>query len=113
MESEIEVVHSHQELLNAVQDNDAALLYFSTAACNVCKVLKPKVAQLLDERFPKIRMFYVDTEQVPEAGGQFSVFAAPTLVVFFDRREFVRRSRNVGIEELASQLARPYDLMFS
>ena len=113
MASRIEVVHSHQELLDAVENNDAVLLYFSTSACNVCKVLKPKVAQMLEDHFPKIRMFYVDTEKVPEAGGQFSVFAAPTLAVFFDKREFVRRGRNVGIDELAQQLERPYELMFS
>ena len=110
---QIENINSHQELLDSIQDNEAALLYFSTQACNVCKVLKPKVAQLLEDRFPKIRMFYVDTERVPEASGQFSVFAAPTLAVFFDGREFVRRSRNVGIEELAQQIERPYELMFS
>lgn len=113
MGNKIEIVHSHQEVLDAVENNEALLLYFSTSACNVCKVLKPKIAQMLEVHFPKIRMFYVDTEQVPEAAGQFSVFAAPTLAVFFAKREFLRRSRNVGIDELAQQIERPYELMFS
>lgn len=105
-------ITSYPELLAFIDDNDSVLLYFSTEACNVCKVLKPKIQKLLSERFAKIQMAYVDTEKVPEASGQFSVFAAPTLVVFFDQREFIRRSRNLGIEELAQQIERPYHLLF-
>ena len=43
-----------EELDILLQNESAMLVYFSTAGCAVCKVLKPKVAALLDEYFPKM-----------------------------------------------------------
>ncbi len=92
---------------------EAALLaYFSTEACNVCKVLKPKVQQLLEERFPEVKMAYVKSDELPDIAGQNRIFAAPTILVFFDGREYIRKSRNIGIGELEEAIARPYEMMF-
>ena len=33
--------------------------------------------------------------------------------IFIDGKEFIRKSRNFGIEELKNELNRPYNLMFS
>ena len=34
-----------------IENDEAALFYFSTPTCNVCKVLKPKVKELIEEDF--------------------------------------------------------------
>lgn len=94
------------------KNSEAVLFYFSHDECNVCKVLKPKVRELLQEKFPKMNMFYVDIRHTPEVAGQESVFTVPTISVVFDGKETIRKSRNIGIEELSQSIRRPYELFF-
>lgn len=102
------------EEFELLKEKEAALLcYFSTENCNVCKVLKPKVAELLELEFPKMKAVYIPSDRFPAVAGQNRVFAAPTILVFFDGREYIRKSRNIGIEELRNEIARPYSLIFS
>jgi thioredoxin 1 len=90
----------------------ALLAYFSTDACNVCKVLKPKVENLAKSHFPKIRAVYIKSDVFPDLAGQHRVFAAPTILVFFEGLETIRKIRNIGIEELRKELERPYAILF-
>jgi len=99
------------ELQNTIVVNTAVLAYFSHEACNVCKVLKPKVEELLQQEFPLMKAVYIDTVRTPEIAGQYSVFAVPTLLCFFDGRESIRKSRNIGINELRDELLRPYEMV--
>lgn len=101
-----------QDFENFIKQHDAVVAYFSHDECNVCKVLKPKVLDLLNERFPKTEFVYVNIKEIPEISAQQSIFTVPTLVVYFEGKEFIRKSRNIGIEELASAIERPYQLMF-
>jgi thioredoxin-like negative regulator of GroEL len=95
------------------KDKEAAVLaYFSTENCNVCKVLKPKVHELLSTSFPLIKMVYIPSDKLPEVAAQNHIFAAPTILVFFDGREYIRKSRNIGIGELQQEIERPYTLFF-
>jgi len=100
------------EIEDVILKKDAALFYFSAPHCNVCKVLKPKLAELLSETFPKIELYYVDIEKAPLVSGQFKIFTIPTILVYFDGREFLRKSRNIGLGELESEIHRPYSLLF-
>jgi len=100
--------------INAIIENDeAALFYFSSSTCSVCKVLKPKVAELIQKNFPKINLYYVNIEKAPIISGQFRIFSIPTILVFIDRKEYLRKSRNIGLSELESEIERPYGMMFS
>ena len=99
----------YQELINR---EDAFLVYFSHEQCNVCKVLKPKISELLGVDFPKIKMYYSDTEKLPEVAGQNSVFTVPTILVYFGGREYIRESRNISVPALAQKISRPYGMMF-
>ena len=42
----------------------------------------------------------------------FNVFAEPTVIVFFDGKETIRKSRNFGLQELEDAIKRPYQLIF-
>lgn len=88
------------------------LAYFSTETCNVCKVLKPKVAELIQASFPEIKLVYIQTDKLPEVAAQNQVFAVPTLLVYFEGREYIRKSRNIGIGELEREIDRPYSMIF-
>lgn len=101
------------EFNSFLEQEPAVLAYFSTVECNVCKVLKPRVHEILSQDFPKVKMVYVEINQAPELAASYTVFAVPTLVIFFEGREYIRKSRNFGLEEFRNELMRPYDLMFS
>jgi hypothetical protein len=49
---------------------------------------------------------------LPEVAAQNRVFAVPTLLVYFDGREYIRKSRNIGIGELEREIERPYSMIF-
>ncbi len=102
------------DAFNRLTEQEAAILcYFSTEKCTVCKALKPKVSQLIQEEYPHIKLVYISSDLYPEIAGQYRVFAAPTLLLFFDGREFIRKSRAFGIDELRREIDRPYHLIFN
>jgi thioredoxin-like negative regulator of GroEL len=106
-------IQSFEEFLKMKEEEPALLSYFSTESCNVCKVLKPKVAELLQTEFPKMKMVYIKSDVLPEVAAQNQVFAAPTILVFFEGREYIRKSRNIGVGELQREIDRPYSMIFS
>jgi len=108
----IESISSIEKFNDTIHSSPGVLIYFSHDQCSVCKVLKPKVYELLQSKFPKLKMFYSNTVKNPDIAAQNSVFTVPTLLVFFDGKEFLRKSRNIGIEELQEAIKRPYKLMF-
>lgn len=96
-----------------VKENPAVLAYFSTVECGVCKVLKPKVEEMISREFPEIKLVYVEINQSPEIAAQNRFFTVPVVLVYFEGREFFRKSRNFGVDELQNDLIRPYSLLFS
>jgi thioredoxin-like negative regulator of GroEL len=106
-------IQSFDEFLKLKNEEPALLAYFSTEACNVCKVLKPKIADLLQQEFPQIKSVYIKSDKLPEVAAQNQVFTAPTILVYFDGREYIRKSRNIGIGELQREIERPYSMIFS
>ena len=108
----METIQSIQEFEQALAKNDAVLAYFSTEVCSVCKALKPKVAELIANEFPKMKMISVESDKLPILAAQNRVFTAPTVVIFFAGRETIRKSRAFGVDELKSEIHRPYTLLF-
>ncbi len=100
------------QISSAIKNHPAALFYFSAPSCNVCKVLKPKIAEMIQSEFPEMKLFYVDIEKAPLISGQFQVFTIPTIIIYFDAKEFIRKSRNIGIFELREEIERPYKMLF-
>ena len=105
-------IQSFEEFLKMKEEEPALLAYFSTEVCNVCKVLKPKVVELIESEFPKIKLAYIKSDKLPEVAAQNQVFAAPTILIFIDGREYIRKSRNIGLSELQQEIERPYSMMF-
>lgn len=99
-------------LATFLQQYPICVLYFTTPDCGVCKVLKPKVAGLLAERFPAIGFAQVDCAVAPALAADMSVSTVPSLIVFTEERESLRKSRSFGLEGLATALERPYRLLF-
>ena len=94
-----------EELKTILDEHPLTLLYFSTPSCNVCKVLRPKVEELLAEE-PPWHFQYMNTEESMEIAGQHLVFAVPTLLLMAEGREIARLSRHFGIHELEKPIRR-------
>ena len=96
---------------HTLQTHDAVMLYFSAPGCNVCHALKPKLSEAVMEAFPTFVIENVDVSENPEIASAFTVFAITTVLVFFQGREFLRKSRNMSVGEVINAIRRPYTLM--
>jgi len=101
------------ELNRALHDEVALLLYFSSPSCNVCHILRPKLMDALEKEYPSIGRYHADISLTPEIAAQFQVFSAPTIIVFFEGREFIRKGRALSVDGLLQEIKRPYELMTS
>lgn len=105
-------IYDIEELKGLIANRDMVVVYFSNESCSVCKVLKPRIAEMISMQFPKIEFVYVDIEKSPVISGQYRVFTIPTIDVYVDGKEHARFSRNVNMHELESALRKPYDIFF-
>ena len=105
-------INSIDDIGKLIGGSPALLLYISKERCNVCHELKPKIIKLISDYFPKMRFQYIDIEKFTDAAGKFSVFAVPTILVYFEGKEFFREGRNLGIEQLREMIERPYLMLF-
>ncbi|MBS3769228.1 MAG: thioredoxin family protein [Bacteroidales bacterium] len=105
-------ITSLREMNDIVDTRQALLAYFSHQNCNVCRVLKPKVRNLIENHFPRILLYYINTIEYPDVAGQFSVFSVPTLLVFFDGKEYIREGRYVNLDKFYERLEKLYGIYF-
>lgn len=108
MQTEITTLTEFDEI---IKSNLSAAFYLSTPDCSVCKVLKPKFIEFLSEKFPKIKFVYVNIEVAKELAAQKNVFTVPTILFYFDGREYIRKARFLNFDELETELERIYALL--
>jgi len=108
----MEGIYTIEELDQLIANEKGVLLYFSNDKCSVCRVLKPKVSELLAESFPAFVARYIDIDLSPRLSGQHRVFTIPTILLFFDGKEQTRFSRNISLGVLEEAIARPYSMLF-
>jgi thioredoxin 1 len=105
-------IHTIEKAEEVLSDTVAALFYFSKTSCAVGEAFEPKVRNLLTEKFPKINFYTIDINLSPSLAAKFSAFVEPTILLFFEGKETIRKSRNIGIFELENAIKRPYKLIF-
>jgi len=98
---------------HTLNTNNAVMLYFSAPTCNVCHALKPKLTEAIMDNFPTFVIESIDISETPEIASHFSVFAIPTVLIFFQGREFLRKSRHMSVGEVTDAIARPYSIMLT
>ena len=101
-----------EELKQTIKNNDAVMIYFSGENCGVCKVLEPKIKDAFTLSFPKIKQIYINAEKYKTTAIEYGVFSMPTIIVYFDGKEFARKSRNLSVAVFIEELKRPYGLFF-
>ncbi|MCF6342015.1 MAG: thioredoxin family protein [Bacteroidales bacterium] len=90
----------------------AVLLYFYNDNCAPCISLRPKVKQLVAEDFPELALAFINSALYPELAASYSSFTNPTLILFFEGREYRRESKYISIPQLAETIGRPYGMIF-
>lgn len=105
-------VSDKQEFEKKIERNSGILFYFATHSCSVGEAVEPKVRQLLNERFDKITFCSIDMNVSPELAAGQQVFVEPTLLLFIEGKEYLRRSRNINMKELEESIQRIYSLAF-
>lgn len=111
MESQNLQLSNAKEAQELIASETAVALYFSSARCTVCHALLPKIKDLFLEHFPIVKFIHVPIEETPDIPAAFGVFTAPTLLVFLEGKEYLRKAQNMGLKEVYDQIERPYRLM--
>lgn len=102
-----------EEIQNSIQEHPTVMLYFSAPTCNVCHALKPKLLEAISKNFEKFEVISIDISTSQEIAAYFSVFAIPTVLIFLEGREFLRKSRHMSVDEVIREIKRPYEIMMS
>lgn len=101
----MKAVNTLAMLHDRVAETEQLLVYVSHPGCSVCHALKPQVEDMLTH-FPNIEAVAVDSDEVPDIAGAYSIFTVPVVLLFMDGKEMLRRARFVPIGELTHQLER-------
>jgi len=102
-----------ENIHKTITENLAVMLYFSAPTCNVCHALKPKLLGAIEANFEKFEILSIDTSIEQETSAHFSVFTIPTVLVYLDGKEFLRKSRHMSVDEVIREIKRPYEIMNS
>jgi thiol-disulfide isomerase/thioredoxin len=86
--------------------NNLVLAYFSGANCSVCHVLKPRIESILAKSYPEVTFVEIKTENAPELAAQFSVFSVPVILLFIEKKEYMRESRTIDLVLFEQKLAK-------
>jgi thioredoxin 1 len=100
------------EIENLLMSKPAVMLYFYNDSCAPCKILRPKVQELISTEFPNIEFHLINSEQNAAVSAHYSVFASPAILVFFEGKEYIRESKNISISELHDKIERIYKMAF-
>lgn len=94
-------------------EQEALLILFGGKECNVCHSIKPKLIELVENQYPKVKMVYVDCHVVTDICSQNSVFTLPTLQVYFTGQKFIEEVRSFSLQKVIDDMQRPYSMLFS
>lgn len=95
-----------------IEKQSAALLYFYNDRCAPCISLRPKVVEMLKHSFDKMQLGFINSEKHEDIAASYHAFSNPTLVVFFEGKEYKRVSKYISIPQLTRDIDRPYEMIF-
>ena len=106
------ILNSIEEFENIKNTQKAFVLYITDGTCNVGENIAPKLEKLIADHFPKLKLYYSYTSNTPEISAQLSIFTVPTLLVYFDGKLYIQKSRTFSLQELAIEIERFYKMLF-
>jgi thiol-disulfide isomerase/thioredoxin len=101
-----------EQVAEKIKELPAVLLYFYSDKCAPCISLRPKVVELVCDVYPRLRIYFINSESNPEIAAAYHSFSNPTLILFFDGKEYRRMNKYVAIPQLSEEIRKPYFLLF-
>lgn len=102
-----------EELNQLKHQEDALLILFGGKNCNVCHSIKPKLVELMEVHYPKLKMVYIDCHVSTDICSQQSIFSLPVLQVYFTGQKFIEEVRSFSLQKVVEEVERPYQMLFS
>jgi len=97
----------------SIKEKETAFaLYITDNTCNVGENVGPKLEKMLNENFPKLAIYQTYTSETPDLSGQLSVFAIPTVLIYFEGKQYIQKSRTFSLDELQGEIDRYYQMVF-
>lgn len=103
-------ITSKNDLLKLIHSSDLLLCFFSSKSFWGSEDLLRKVDYLL-LNYPKVNKAYIPLEDSPEICGEFSVFIAPTILIFAHGKESLRKSKFIFLNEIEAFIERYYSFI--
>ena len=103
-------IDSAEALKGIINKTENLLVYFFNDDCAPCMGLRPKVEEMISNRFPKMDLVYVDAKQFPKLNAEYQAYSYPVLLFFFEGKEYLRYSKYVSVSEMSESIGRIYDL---
>lgn len=91
-------ISDYDTFTQLINETDFGLLFTSSPNCSVCHADLPRIEQLIElNEFPG---FHIDISEVPMAMGQLNLFSSPTVILFYQGKEYHRQVRIIDFNEL-------------
>ncbi|MBS4538705.1 thioredoxin family protein [Clostridium sp. D2Q-11] len=108
----MKIVNMLNDINSFIDNNTMSLIMFSTDTCSACVDLTPKIEELV-KQYPKLETIKVDMNELTEAAGEYSIFTIPTILLYIDGKETIRKGRFISIEDLDVNISRYYEMVFN
>jgi thiol-disulfide isomerase/thioredoxin len=105
------ILRNIDEIKGLVSNSKISLLYISSESCGVCKVIFPRLEDML-KSYPAIEAARTDIQELPLLSGEYNVFTIPCVLVFVEGKEIVRQARYINFEQLNDQIDRYYNIFY-
>lgn len=79
------------------------LMHFTAEWCNPCQMMKPMIAQILEEH-PEIEYVMVDIDESGETATDYDIMTIPTFIVFNDGEQTSRFSGGMMKKQFLEKL---------
>lgn len=105
-------MESREEIISLIESSKGIVLYFYNDSCAPCVALRPKVQDVMNEFFAEMKLEMINSALIPELSAGYNVFASPTILVFFEGKEYLRFSKYISIQEFKEKVERYYTMLF-
>ena len=79
------------------------LLHFTAEWCNPCQMMKPMIAQVIEEH-PEIEYVPIDIDENKETAIDYGIMSVPTFIVFKDGEQTARFSGGMMKKQFLTSL---------
>lgn len=106
----MKLINNLEDIQREIASNSMVLAYFTSTTCNMCKDLFPKIEMLVDH-YPELIGVRGEVDQELLIVGTYQVLTVPTVILFVEGKETIRKSRQISIGELEQTIERYYNML--